>query len=127
MITNWRKFDSQFLMVILRRLCVTDERFIRSLLQSTDEDIVQGSFHRPITVVVGDIKAVMTAGMIHSCTSTWHKFTKMFQSRDDMIAAALLKGTPSRQWQTSKYMYLEGNPFDSLVKAMQHELEVSLI
>ena len=124
MITTWRKYDSQFLMYLLRRLCQTDERLIRSLLRSPDEEIVQGSLNRPIVAKAVDIKAVMD-GMTHTAARTWNKVVQMFQYRDDVIVEAFHKCVPPKRWQSSKYLYIEGNVFDRLIDAIQQELEVN--
>jgi len=100
-------------MILFRRICPTDERFVRTILVDPDDKEVVGSLQRPILVHAKDIKAIMK-GLTASSVETWHKLISLFQHRDDSIFSTARKNNLAIDWLPSKYCYLEGNPYDSL-------------
>lgn len=80
-LNQWQNYDASVIVLILRKQCHSDERYIRSIIQEDDKTEIQGSFNRPFTVLAKDIKAVMNLLPLPASNDTVTKLLSMFQMR----------------------------------------------
>ena len=80
-ISNWQRYDTSFLVLLLRKLCHTDERLIRATCLEADNKEVIGSFKRPFSVFAKDVKEVMNGLQNREARCVLVKLIAMFQNR----------------------------------------------
>jgi len=68
---------------LLRKQCISDERYIKAIALEPDDTEVVGSFKRPFVVNAKDIKALLNGLPRATSLNTLKKLTSLFNHRYD--------------------------------------------
>jgi hypothetical protein len=80
-LNHWQNYDASVVALVIRKLCPSDERYIRYLIREDDDKEILGSFRRPFIVTAKDIKAVMNWLPFPASNDTFAKLVSMLQVR----------------------------------------------